>query len=107
MRKHSSVIQTSLDDAENISGDDNLEGDIIKSEEKRVLHRAIRKLKPEYEQALYLTYFEDFSNRETASIMKKTEKPIWSSLVQTQADLKNMLSNPQKTNFSLSISLPK
>ena len=52
------------------------EGSIIKNEEKRVLHRAIRKLKPEYEQALYLTYFEDFSNRETASIMKKTEKQV-------------------------------
>ena len=88
MRKHSSVIQTSLDDAENISGDDNLEGDIIKSEEKRVLHRAIRKLKPEYEQALYLTYFEDFSNRETASIMKKTEKQVRDLLYHARKTLK-------------------
>ena len=76
IRKHSYALQTSLDDAEFTASDDNLEGSIIKNEEKRVLHRAIRKLKPEYEQALYLTYFEDFSNRETASIMKKKEKQV-------------------------------
>ncbi|SHM64054.1 RNA polymerase sigma factor [Ruminococcus flavefaciens] len=88
MRKHSSLLQASLDDAEFTASDDNLEGSIIQNEEKRVLHKAIRKLKPEYEQALYLTYFEDFSNRETASIMKKTEKQVRDILYHARKTLK-------------------
>ena len=88
IRKHSAVLQTSLEEAEFTVNDDNLEGDIIKNEEKRVLHKAIRKLKPEYEQALYLTYFEDFSNRETANIMKKTEKQVRDLLYNARKNLK-------------------
>ena len=92
IRKHSGVINTSLDDAECISDDTDLEKSVIKSEEKRTLHKAIRKLKPEYEQALYLTYFEDFSNRETASIMKKTEKQVRDLLYNARKALKAELS---------------
>ena len=88
MRKHSSLSHASLDDAEFTASEENLEGNIIQNEEKRVLHKAIRKLKPEYEQALYLTYFEDFSNRETASIMKKTEKQIRDILYHARKTLK-------------------
>ena len=88
IRKHSYILQTSLDDAESKVSEENLEGSIIKNEEKRALHRAIRKLKPEYEQALYLTYFEDFSNRETASIMKKTEKQVRDILYHARKTLK-------------------
>ena len=88
LRKHSNVSHSSLDNVDSVAGSENLEGNIIKSEEKRILHRAIRKLKPEYEQALYLTYFEDFSNRETASIMKKTEKQVRDILYHARKTLK-------------------
>ena len=88
LRKNSKKIHTSLDEAENISDGDDLEKNVIQSEEKRILHKAIRKLKPEYEQALYLTYFEDFSNRETASIMKKTEKQVRDLLYNARKALK-------------------
>ena len=88
LRKYSGKTHTSIDEAENVACDDDLEGDVIKSEEKRVLHKAMRKLKPEYEQALYLTYFEDFSNRETASIMKKTEKQVRDLLYNARKALK-------------------
>lgn len=52
--------------------EENLEMILIKEERKRMLHNAIKKLKPEYHQVLWLTYFEGFSNKEVALIMKKS-----------------------------------
>lgn len=37
-----------------------------------MLHRALRKLKPEYRQILWLIYFEGFNSREAAAVMKKS-----------------------------------
>lgn len=88
IRKNSAVIQTTLDKAGDTAVEDDIELGMIRNEEKRVLHKAMRKLKPEYEQALYLTYFEDFSNRETASIMKKTEKQVRDLLYNARKTLK-------------------
>lgn len=42
-------------------------------EERKVeLHRALRRLKPEYRQVLWLIYFEGMTGKETSRIMKKT-----------------------------------
>lgn len=49
-----------------------LEQHYIKMQEKLLLHRAMKKLKPEYHQVLWLVYFEGFTNKETARIMGKT-----------------------------------
>ena len=40
------------------------------------MHRALHRLKPEYSQVLYLLYFEDFDNSQTAVIMKKSKRQI-------------------------------
>ncbi len=44
----------------------------LKEEQKLALHRAMSGIKDEYRQALWLTYFEGLSNKETAYIMKKS-----------------------------------
>lgn len=49
-----------------------LEQRYIQMQEKLLLHRAMKKLKPEYCQVLWLVYFEGFTNKETARIMGKT-----------------------------------
>ena len=49
-----------------------LELQYIKKEQQRLLHNAMKKLKPEYKQVLWLIYFEGFSNKETARILGKT-----------------------------------
>lgn len=50
----------------------NLERQYIQKEQQIDLHRAMKKLKPNYYQVLWLTYFEGFSHKETARIMGKS-----------------------------------
>ncbi len=49
-----------------------LENAYIKQEQKILLHRAMGKLKLEYRQILWLLYFEDFSHKQAAQVMKKS-----------------------------------
>lgn len=92
IRRNSHIKPISSDTVLDISDETNLEADTIKSEESKMLHKAIQKLKPEYEQVLYLSYFENFSNKETARIMKKTTRQIENLLYNAKKALKNELS---------------
>ena len=56
-----------------------------------LLHRTLRRLKPEYRQVLYLTYFEGFSNAEAASIMKKSKKQVENLLYNARKMLRSEL----------------
>lgn len=44
----------------------------LQEESKVALHRAMGKLKPEYRQVLWLIYFENFSCKEAAAVMRKS-----------------------------------
>ncbi len=44
----------------------------VREERKLQLHRAMQKLKPEYRQIIWLIYFEDFSTKDAAAVMKKS-----------------------------------
>lgn len=57
---------------EPISEEDALERQYIREERKIIVHRCLRKLKPEYRQVLWLLYFEGFSNKEAAKAMNKS-----------------------------------
>lgn len=48
----------------------------IKEEQKKILYSAIKKLKNEYRQVLWLIYFEGFSNKEVSAVMKKSVHAI-------------------------------
>ncbi|MGN0682769.1 MAG: RNA polymerase sigma factor [Oscillospiraceae bacterium] len=62
-----------LDDCGEISDDEeNLEKCYLREERKIAVHRAMAKLKEEQRQALWLIYFEDFTAKEVALVMKKT-----------------------------------
>ena len=62
-----------LDTAGDISDDEaDIERSYLRLEQKITLHRALRKLKTEYRQVLWLEYFEQLSMKETAAIMKKS-----------------------------------
>ena len=56
-----------------------------------MVHQALRRLKSEYRQVLFLTYFEGFTNAESAAIMKKTEKQIRDLLYHARKALKSEL----------------
>ena len=44
----------------------------LKEEEKRLVHQAMERLKPQYRQILWLIYFENLSFKDAAVIMKKS-----------------------------------
>ncbi len=48
----------------------------IQNEQKIFVHKALKRLNPEYRRVLYLVYFENFQNSEVAAIMKKSKKQI-------------------------------
>lgn len=59
--------------------------------EKSNLYYAVRELPVKYWQAVYLYYFEDYSIREIADIMKLSETAIRSRLLRARQKLKEIL----------------
>ena len=59
--------------------------------QKSIVHRALRKLKPEYRQILWLIYFEDFSNKEAAAVMKKSVHNVETLVYRARKSLKSQL----------------
>ena len=69
-KKHSEIP---LDDVPELTQDEcDLEQIYIQEEQKITIHRALRQLKAEYKQVLWLEYFEQLSMKETAKLMKKS-----------------------------------
>ena len=63
----------------------------IRSEERLHLHRAMQQLKAEYRQVLWLVYFENFSHKEVARIMKKSVHSIDTLIYRARNSLKAIL----------------
>ena len=89
LRHNSRISNTSFEDIPNIAND---ECALIKSfiieERKIAVHRAMRKLHPEYRQILWLIYFEDFSTAQVATIMKKNSRQIKNLIYRAKKALK-------------------
>jgi RNA polymerase sigma-70 factor (ECF subfamily) len=51
----------------------------------------LEKLNDDYRQVLYLIYFENFSNTETAKIMGRSERQIRNLLYRAKESLRNIL----------------
>ena len=90
-RKHTKLSVVPLEEQDNHADEENIEGDYIKSEQKRTVHKAMHRLKLEYRQILYLSYFEGFSNSEAAIIMHKSNKQIKALLYNAKKALKTEL----------------
>lgn len=69
----------------------NLEQAYIREERSILLRRAMQKLKPEYRQILWLIYFEGFSNREAAVIMKRSTHSVETLVYRAKRALKQQL----------------
>ena len=63
----------------------------IKNESKIVLHKAMKMLKPEYSQVLWLVYFEGFSNAHIALVMNKSKKQVENLVFRAKQSLKSTL----------------
>ena len=71
--------------------EESLEAAYLREERKIAVHRALRKLKPEYRQILWLIYFEGFSNREAAAVMKKSVHTVETLVYRARRSLKSQL----------------
>ena len=93
IRHNSKFIQVSLEEYSTLEIERNsLEQSYIHNKQKIALHRAMEKLKPEYKQVLWLVYFEGFSNKETAGIMKKSVHNIETLVYRARQSLKSEIS---------------
>ncbi|MCR5601238.1 MAG: RNA polymerase sigma factor [Ruminococcus sp.] len=92
--KHKKV---SLDDCTTLSDESDLEQSYLVSEQKIALRHSLLRLKKEYQQVLHLSYFEEFSNSETAQIMGKTIKQVENLLYNARKALRAEL---EKEGFS-------
>ena len=80
-----------LETAESIGEEQDLLREHFRSEEKLMVSRCMERLAPDYRQALYLSFFEGFSNEETARIMKKNKRQIENLLYRAKQSLKSEL----------------
>jgi len=64
---------------------------ILREEKSQVLFDAMKELKTEYCECLYLTYFEEMNREETAEAMGRTRKQISDLLNRSRQSLKTVL----------------
>ena len=74
-----------------VAEEENLERLFIKEERRIMVHRALKKLKPEYHQVLWLIYFESFSNKEAAAVMKKSVHNIETLVYRARKSIRSQL----------------
>lgn len=78
-----------------------LEQSYLRDERKRILHRAMKRLSPDYRQVLWLVYFEDFDNSQAADTMKKSKRQIENLLYRAKLSLKAELEKEGITSENL------
>lgn len=91
MRKQSKLSDFNVDEAFSLSDEKDIEKDYLKKEQQIELHNAIKKLKDEYKQIIYLIFFEQFSIDESARIMNKSKKQVSDLLYRAKNSLKKQL----------------
>ena len=92
IRRNSKLTGTPVEDMEETLSDENdLERSYLKEERKITVHKALSKLNPDYRQILWLVYFEDFTNAEAATALKKSERQIRNLLHRAKQSLKTQL----------------
>ncbi len=97
LRRRKRTATVPLDDvADCLLEEESVERAYLKEEQKIALHHAMRSLKPEYRQVLYLTYFDGFSNADAALAMNKSIRQIENLVYRAKQALKAQL---EKENF--------
>ena len=88
-KKNAKMFESSIDEySELICDEENLEHAYICEERKIIIHRAMKNLKEEYHQILWLIYFEDLSNKEAAIVMNKSVHNIETLVYRARKSLK-------------------
>ena len=91
LKKKSKKREISIDDCACLIADDDIERLYIKEERKIILHHCMQKLKPEYRQILWLVYFENFSLKSAASLMRISTHNAETLVYRARKSLKTQL----------------
>ena len=92
LKKKSKYNLVALQDCVQVSDDEiSLELSYIREERKIIVHRALKRLKPEYRQIIWLIYFEGFNNKEASVIMRKSIHNIETLVYRARRSLKSEL----------------
>lgn len=91
LRRAAREKRVSFCDCTDLPDEELLEKRYLHEERKEELHRALRRLKPEYRQVLWLIYFEGMTGKETSRIMKKTVHSVETLAYRARRALKEEL----------------
>ena len=80
-----------LEECPHLAGEEDLERSYIYQEEKLLMHKCMKQLKPEYRQVLWLSYFEGFSYQQIGRVMKKTTHGVETLAYRARVALKNWM----------------
>jgi RNA polymerase sigma-70 factor (ECF subfamily) len=85
-------LEVSVDDCPEIADEEcDLEQRYIQQENQILLHRVMKKLKPEYRQVLWLVYFEGFRCADVGKIMGRSEATTQTLVSRARQALKQKL----------------
>ena len=91
LRRNAKLGTVSMDECAEPADLESLENAYIREERKIVIHKAMNRLKSEYRQVLWLIYFEGFSSKEAAKIMRKSTHNIETLTYRARQSLKSEL----------------
>ncbi|MBQ7646178.1 MAG: sigma-70 family RNA polymerase sigma factor [Clostridia bacterium] len=87
--KNPSIPVDALEDT--LAEEKTVEETYLEQERKLMLHKIMKRLNADYRRVLYLAYFEDFDNAQTAKTMGKSKRQIENLLYHAKSALKKEL----------------
>ncbi len=92
LRKSGNSSALSLDEAAVLLADEeSVERTYIKGEQNLILHRALKRLAPDYQRVLYLLYFEEMEHSQIATVLHKSNRQISNLVYRAKLSLKTEL----------------
>ena len=92
LRRNSRLLNVPIENIANcLIEEQNLERSYIRQERKLTVLKGLSQLPTDYRNILWLTFFEGFSNKETAFILKKNDRQIKNLLYRAKQSLKQKL----------------
>lgn len=91
LRKQAKYNTVPVDECAELADEELLENSYIREERKVIVHKALKKLKTEHRQVLWLIYFEGFSCKEAAEIMKTSVHNIENLTYRAKKSLRSEL----------------
>ena len=100
LRRHRRELP--LEDVEGALSASDAEGRLLEKERDEALHRCLAQLPTQYREVLELTWFEEFSNEQVASILGKSAKQVYNLRARAKETLKKMLEKEGITREDIS-----